>query len=161
MSTEQLYTLRILIFHYWTILHGPETTDKNVKSLTVNFRTLSTNSVPIFVLQQVIFQHLQQYIGAEDNQMYFYKYILLTLLKRSCEQQRVKKKTSWLNVTVIEESQCQQATYVSYFHLMHENNKKGFVFLLSFFLQCLSILVIWSLPTLKGDAKLLNLKDVI
>jgi len=93
--------------------------------------------------------------------MYFYNYILLTLLKRSCEQQRLKKKTSQLNVIVIEEPQCQQVTYVGCFHLIHENNTKGFVFLLLFFLQYLSIFVIWSLPKLKGDATFLHLKDMI
>lgn len=67
MLIEQIYTLSILIshypnillifhysnillFYYWTPLHGPETTDKNDKSLTVNFRTLSPNLAPIFVL---------------------------------------------------------------------------------------------------------------
>lgn len=161
MLVEQLYTLSILIFRYWTLLHGPETTDKKDKSVMVNFRTLSTNPVPIFVLQKAILQLLQQYIRAEDNWMYFYKSILLTLLKRSCEQQRLKKKTSQLNMMVVEESQCQQATYVGYFHLIHENKAKGFVFFLSFSLQYLYSLVIWSLPTLKGDAILLHLKDVI
>lgn len=38
MLIKKLFTLSIVIFHYWTVFHGPETT---VKKFTVNFRTLS------------------------------------------------------------------------------------------------------------------------
>lgn len=152
MLIEQLHTLSILVFHYWTLLHGPETRDKNDKSLTVNFRTLSTNPVPIFVLHKAILQLLQQYIGEEDNWMYFYKYILLTLLKRSCDQQRLKKKTSQLDrrVTAPVGYLCGLFPFDSW------EQCKRLCFLPFVFLK-----VIWSLPMLKGDAILLHLKDAI
>lgn len=66
-------------------------------------------SVSIFVLQEAILQLSQQFIGEEKNWMHFYEYILQTLLKRSCEQQRLKKEISPLNVMVKEESGSQQA----------------------------------------------------
>lgn len=52
MLIEQLFALSILIFHYWTVFHGPETTGKKeihsefqnfVYEISINFCAAGSN----------------------------------------------------------------------------------------------------------------------
>lgn len=98
-------------------------------------------AVSIFVLQKATFLLLQLFIGAGENCMRFCKYTPQTLLKRSGEEQILKKKISPLNVMAKEESQSQQVLMLA-ISIQYERPMEKTVFFLFLFLQYLSILVI-------------------
>lgn len=139
MLIQQLFTLSILIFHYWTVFHGPETTNKKeicsefqnfVHQISINFCAAESNPSTFTAVhwgRRKLDALLQVHSPDITEEKLWTAKIEEENKSIKCDGKRRVTKPA--------------GSYVGYFHSIWETNEKAFVIFLLFFLQYLSILV--------------------